>query len=106
MLPRITNVRHLHDYVLELTFDDNLRAELDFRNRIVGRGGVLKPLETVDFFRQVRSSGTTGCSATRSIRMTPHDAANPAARRRLHWTAPNAQKHSANVDGSGTKPTP
>lgn len=54
MLPRVTQVRHAHDYVLELTFDDGLRAELDFRNRIVGRGGVFKPLENVDFFRQVR----------------------------------------------------
>jgi hypothetical protein len=54
MLPRITNVQHVHDYTLELTFDDGLIAQLDFHDRIVGRGGVFKPLEDVNFFRQVR----------------------------------------------------
>jgi hypothetical protein len=54
MVSRIVDVRHLHDYVLALTFDDGLRAELDFRDRIVGRNGVFKPLEDVGLFGQVR----------------------------------------------------
>ena len=54
MFPRITHVRHLGEYRLELTFTNNVRAELDFRTRIVGRGGVFAPLEGIDFFRQVR----------------------------------------------------
>ena len=54
MFPRITQVRHVQDYRLELTFSNGVRAELDFRNRIVGRGGVFGPLESVDFFRRVR----------------------------------------------------
>ena len=54
MLPRITHVRHVHDYALELTFDDGLKAEFDFKDRILNRGGVFKPLENIDFFRQVR----------------------------------------------------
>lgn len=54
MFPRITDVRHLHGYVLELAFDDGLRAKLDFRDRILGRNGVFKPLEDIEFFRQVR----------------------------------------------------
>jgi hypothetical protein len=54
MFPRITKVRHLGEYRLELTFADGIQAELDFRNRVVGRGGVFKPLEDDEFFRQVR----------------------------------------------------
>jgi len=54
MFPRITHVRHIQDYRLELTFSNGVQAELDFRNKIVGRGGVFAPLENLDFFRQVR----------------------------------------------------
>jgi hypothetical protein len=41
MFPRITQVRHIRDYILEFTFADGVRTELDFRARIVWRGGVL-----------------------------------------------------------------
>jgi len=54
MFPRITSVRYLKDYWLELTFSDGESAKLDFRERIVGRGGVFAPLEEVDTFRQVQ----------------------------------------------------
>ena len=54
MFPRITQVRHIRDYWLELTFSNDTRAKLDFRDRIVGRGGVFAPLEDVDFFARVR----------------------------------------------------
>ncbi|NIR52547.1 DUF2442 domain-containing protein, partial [candidate division KSB1 bacterium] len=54
MLPRITKVRHIEKYRLELTFTNGEKAELDFRNRIVGRGGVFAPLEDVEFFKKVR----------------------------------------------------
>ncbi|MEK7327314.1 MAG: DUF2442 domain-containing protein [Chloroflexota bacterium] len=54
MFPRITKVRHIAEYRLELTFADGIQAELDFRNRVIGRGGVFKQLEDVEFFRQVR----------------------------------------------------
>jgi len=53
MFPRVTGVRHVRDYKLELTFADGVRAELDFRDRIVGRGGVFAPLEDIEFFRRV-----------------------------------------------------
>ncbi len=61
MFPRVSGVRHVKDYVLEITFSDGTVAKLDFHRRIVGRGGVFKPLEDVDFFRQVavdREAGT------------------------------------------------
>jgi len=54
MFPRIAKVRHIQDYRLELTFLNGVQAELDFKNRIVGRGSVFKPLEDIEFFRQVR----------------------------------------------------
>lgn len=61
MLPRVTDVRHVKDYTLEIRFSDGKAAELDFRHRVVGRGGVFAPLESVNFFRQVavdREAGT------------------------------------------------
>ncbi len=53
MFPRVSSVRHIKAYRLELTFKNGERAELDFRKRIVGRGGVFKQLEDIDFFKQV-----------------------------------------------------
>lgn len=53
MFPRVRAVRHVKDYVLELHFSDGTVAELDFRRRILGRGGVFTPLESVDFFAHV-----------------------------------------------------
>ncbi len=53
MPPRITSVRYLKDYRLEISFSDGTIAELDFRGRIAGRGGVFRPLESVDVFAQV-----------------------------------------------------
>jgi hypothetical protein len=61
MFPRVIGVRHLKDYQLEIRFSDGTIAELDFRPRIVGRGGVFGPLENVEFFKQVavdREAGT------------------------------------------------
>lgn len=61
MFPRVTAVRHLRDYELELSFTDGTVAGLDFRRRILGRGGVFGPLESVEFFKQVtvdREAGT------------------------------------------------
>ena len=54
MFPRIAHVRYIRDYWLELTFSNGARAKLDFRDRIVGRGGVFVPLEDLDFFKRVR----------------------------------------------------
>ena len=54
MFPRIIEVRHIQAYRLGLTFTNGEKAELDFRDRIVGRGGVFAPLEDLDFFKQVK----------------------------------------------------
>ena len=63
MFPRITRVRHVKDYELELGFSDGTVAQLDFRGRIVGRGGVFLPLENVDFFSQVTVDSEAGTVA-------------------------------------------
>ncbi len=54
MYPRIAAVRHIEGYRLELTFTDGNKAELDFKKRIVGRGGVFAPLEEIEFFKRVK----------------------------------------------------
>ena len=60
MFPRIKGVRHIKDYRLEITFANGMRAELDFKSKIVGRGGVFKPLEDIEFFRQVKVAPEIG----------------------------------------------
>jgi hypothetical protein len=53
MLPRVISVRHIKDFELEVRFSDGTVAVLDFRRRIVGRGGVFQPLENLDLFAKV-----------------------------------------------------
>jgi hypothetical protein len=53
MLPRVAKVRYVDGYRLELQFTDGIQGVIDFRQRIVGRGGVFKPLEEIDFFKRV-----------------------------------------------------
>jgi hypothetical protein len=60
VFPRLTGVRHIQDYRLELTFADGTRAEMDFKARVVGRGGVFAPLEDVIFFSRVRVDPESG----------------------------------------------
>jgi len=63
MFPRVTRVRHLKDYQLEVGFSDGTVAELDFRKRITGRGVVFRPLESVDYFAQVAVDSEAGTLA-------------------------------------------
>ncbi len=60
MFPRIVKVKHIKDYILELEFTDGRRAQMDFRKKIVGRGGVFAPLQDVEFFRQVKVDAEAG----------------------------------------------
>ena len=60
MRPRVKQVRHVGDYRLELSFTDGTTSELDFRQWIVGRGGVFRQLEDVGFFRQVQVDAEAG----------------------------------------------
>lgn len=63
MNPRVNYVRYPGDYRLELGFTDGLRAEIDLRDRIVGSGGVFRPLADFDFFRQVQVEPEAGTIA-------------------------------------------
>ena len=60
MFPRVKRVRHLEEYRLELSFTDGTTGELDFKERVVGRGGVFTPLQDIDFFKQVRVDPEAG----------------------------------------------
>jgi hypothetical protein len=60
MGPRAKEVRYLADYTLELFFTDGARGTVDFRQHVLGRGGVFKPLEDVELFRQVRVDAEAG----------------------------------------------
>ncbi len=60
MFPRVKQVRHLGEYRLELTFKDGTTGELDFKERVVGRGDVFRPLEDIGFFRQVKVDPEAG----------------------------------------------
>ncbi len=57
---RVNSVRHVRDYVLELRFSDGSHGQIDFRNRVVGRGGVFTALEEIDMFRKVRVDRDAG----------------------------------------------
>jgi hypothetical protein len=58
--PQITHVHCILAYWLELTFADGRQARLDFKDRVVGRGGVFAPLEDPEFFKRVRADPEIG----------------------------------------------
>ncbi len=60
MFPRVIGVRHIKDYELEIEFSDGKIGRLDFRQRVVGRGGVFSPLESIDFFSKVAIDSEAG----------------------------------------------
>ena len=60
MLPRIKEVKHRDGYRLDIVFSDGLAGTLDFRARVVGRGGVFEALEDSAFFGQVRVDDEVG----------------------------------------------
>jgi len=63
MFPRVKRVRHICDYRLELTFTDRATAEFEFRQRVVGRGGVFSQLEDVGFSGRFRWTARRGQSS-------------------------------------------
>ncbi len=53
MLPRVKSVSYVDGYRLKLRFTNRTEGIIDFRQKIVGRGGVFKPLEDIEYFKQV-----------------------------------------------------
>jgi hypothetical protein len=45
MLPRVVSAELVQGYKVRLTFSDGASGVVDFRDRVVGRGGVFEPLE-------------------------------------------------------------
>jgi hypothetical protein len=60
MFPDVKSVRYLRDYELELTFADGVGGRIDFTAWIVGKGGVLAPLEDKNFFARVSVNADIG----------------------------------------------
>ena len=58
--PRITHVRPIGKHRVELTFTDGTIGQLDLTDWIVGKGGVLEPLEDEQFFARVRVNTEAG----------------------------------------------
>jgi hypothetical protein len=56
----VNHVRHVSGYRLELGFTDGLRKEIDLTDRVLGRGGVFRPLADAEFFKQVRLDPEAG----------------------------------------------
>jgi hypothetical protein len=60
MYPRVTAVRYLQDYCLELTFADSQSGKIDLAPRILHRAGVFTALHDQVFFKQVRVDPEAG----------------------------------------------
>ncbi len=54
----VTAARYLFDYTLELTFSDDLQAEIDFTNWIK-KYPFFKPLENIYYFKSFSLDGWT-----------------------------------------------
>jgi hypothetical protein len=60
MGPRVNHVRHAGEYRLELGFTNGLRAVVDFKDRVLHRGGVFRPLIDIDYFSNVQLEPEAG----------------------------------------------
>ena len=54
MSPRVTCLAHAGEYRLELIFEDGLKSVVDFKSRIMGRGGVCSLLHDVAYCKQAK----------------------------------------------------
>jgi hypothetical protein len=60
MFPRVTAARHVREYVLELTFADGERGEVDFTDMFVGSEGLPGEPEDPEMFRGFRVDDEAG----------------------------------------------
>lgn len=98
MFPRVASVRHVRDYRLELTFTDGTVAEMDFRDKVVGRGGVFEALEDVDLFRQVRVEGGT-LAWPNDVDLCPDVLYSEATGRSIPWASQEAGQRRTTIRG-------
>lgn len=56
----VQQIEYRHDYVCEITFDDGLRADVDFEPYLE-RGPVFEPLKDIEYFKRAAIDGGTIC---------------------------------------------
>ena len=56
-LPSVTKARYVRDYIIETTFDDGTKKELDFTHWL--DGPVFEPLKEKKYFRKFFLEGST-----------------------------------------------
>jgi hypothetical protein len=59
-LPRVTAVKALEDFSVELKFNDGSVGIVDMKGWVVGRGGIFETLSNPTVFAQVRLSDSGG----------------------------------------------
>jgi len=52
-LIKITNIRHVKDYILDVAFDDSCVKQFDFQ-QLVKFEGIAEPLKNVEYFKTVK----------------------------------------------------
>ncbi len=60
MYSTITQVKHIQDYQLELTFSTGETGIIDLAGDIVGADGVFQPLQAIRYFAQVKVDPESG----------------------------------------------
>ena len=60
MFPDVKSVQYRGDYRVELTFTDGVSGEIDLAPWVVGKGGVMAPLENREFFSRVSVNADIG----------------------------------------------
>ena len=54
----VKNIKHGHDYVYSIVFDDGLSAEVDFEQYLV-LGPICEPLKDIEYFKKATIEGGT-----------------------------------------------
>lgn len=52
-LIKITKIRHINDFILELTFDDDCTKQFDFK-QLIDFKGLAEPLKNVGYFKTAK----------------------------------------------------
>ncbi len=58
-IPVVIEAKYTHDYCIDLTFDNGVRKEVDFK-KWIGEG-IFQPLENIDYFKNFFLDGWTVC---------------------------------------------
>jgi hypothetical protein len=88
-MARITGLRLLEGWEVELAFSDGTTGHIDFRGRFAGRPGLLGELDRLEFFRQVRLDPEAGTLVwPNGVDLCPDELHSQATGRPLPWARP------------------